>query len=228
MSEITVSVVVPVLNEIAALPVTMAALLREDFAEIIVVDGGSTDGTRELVAACADGRVQLIDSVQGRGCQLNAGARHATGDCLLFHHADTVLPASAVATLRAALTMGASWGGFRHRFSNAGISLNIISWLHNLRCRLSGVVYGDQSMFVTRTTFDQVGGFAEAELEDLAFSDAALRYCRSTLLPDTVVTDSRKFVQIGPWRALGQVVSIVWRYERGRAHGHTGFFGEYR
>lgn len=225
----SISVIVPVLNEIRALPGTLPDLLsRRGFDECLVVDGGSSDGTPDYVAGLKDERVRLLLAPRGRGRQLNAGARAARGDCLLFHHADTLLPRDAFALIAAARDRGSRWGGFRHRFSEPNFALSVISAAHNLRCRLTGVVYGDQSMFAERGLYEAAGRFPEDGLEDLVFSDEALKQERSTLLPGYVVTDSRKFKQIGEWRALAQVISIVRNYERGKRLANERFFHPYR
>ena len=231
-----VSVVIPTLNERAALPSNLRRLLQDPFVdEVIVVDGGSTDGTLDFAADVVDARVTLVTSEPGRGLQMNAGARRASGDILLFHHADTQLPAGGIGAIleRANTEAGRHrgrpfFGGFRHRFSDRNWKLRLISLMHNVRCRLSGVVYGDQSMFVDRRFFLSLGGFATTGLEDLDFCDRALMYTQSVLLKQHVVTESRKFRQMGEFRALAHVVSIVLRYERSRELANDAFFRPYR
>ena len=229
MSSFTISVVVPVLNEIDALPRTLTDLLtHDDFEECVVVDGGSTDGSAAFLEDVQDPRIKIISSARGRGRQLNAGVAASGGDCLLFHHADTLLPKNAFAQIRDAVDRGARWGGFRHRFSESNATLRFISMLHNFRCRATGVVYGDQSMFAMRELVEEIGGFPNAGLEDLVFSDNALCQSASILLPGFVVTNSRKFKQIGEWRALWHVLSIVRRYQRGKKIENRFFFEDYR
>ncbi len=229
MSSFTISVVVPVLDEINALPVTLTNLLAHDnFEECVVVDGGSTDGSVAFLQDVQDPRVRLIRSARGRGRQLNAGVAASGGDCLLFHHADTLLPKNAFTQIRDAVDRGARWGGFRHCFSEPNATLRFISTLHNFRCRMTGVVYGDQSMFAMRGLVEEIGGFPNAGLEDLVFSDNALRHSASVLLPGYVVTNSRKFKQIGEWRALWHVLSIIRRYQRGAKIENRLFFEDYR
>ncbi len=224
------SVVIPVLNEVEALPANLRALLMDPCVdEIVVVDGGSSDGSQALVDRFP--QVTLLHSAPGRGTQMNAGARHVCRQggegWLLFHHADSLLPAGAGGLIRS-LEPGARWGGFRHRFNPSNWKLRLISALHNYRWRCSGVVYGDQSMFVRRDFFWQLGGFEEACLEDLTFSDRALRHSPSVLLPLAVETDARKFLQMGELRALWHVVSIIRRYEKSRTIGNKLFFEQYR
>jgi len=226
----TISVVIPAINEEAALPQNIAKLLTYDtLHECIVVDGGSVDATCDVVAQFDDPRVILVHSAAGRGRQMNAGAKRATGTMLLFHHADTHLPASSFNQLVSiAADTSAEWGGFQHKFSEPNWKLDLVSWLHNFRFRSTGVVYGDQSMFVRAAFFERMGGFAETGLEDLDFSDRALEHTNSTPLPGKVITDSRKFRQMGELRALHHVVAIILRYQWNRRIANERFFEPYR
>lgn len=140
-----ISVIIPALNEEQALPATLDNLMRQggDF-EIIVVDGGSSDQTRSLAEAHAG--VHVIESARGRATQMNAGARQAVGDWLLFLHADTLLPDGAIVSIENLPTHVLA-GGFRHRFSGHSFSVRLVSRLHNLRCRITRVFYGDQAPF---------------------------------------------------------------------------------
>lgn len=204
----TVSVVIPFLDEQKALPRTLAGLFTQDGNfEVIAVDAGSRDDSRRVLAAY--GSVRLIDAPRGRAQQMNAGARQARGDMLLFLHADTLLPTGAIRRLQAlAEAQPRMWGGFHHRFSEADWRLDLVSRLHNFRCRVTRVFYGDQAMFVGRELFEAVGGFPPQRMEDIALSELLQHQVQPTFLDDTVVTDSRKFVQMGVWRSLGRVVAI--------------------
>jgi len=222
-----ISVVIPALNEAHTLPANLRRLLADPYvAEIIVVDGGSTDNTRQVVQEFAD--VKLLDSEPGRGLQMNVGAQQASGRWLLFHHADSLLADSAGAAIAALDQQQVFWGGFTHSFIPGNWKLWCVSALHNFRCRRTGVVYGDQSMFVQRDFFWQLGGFPQTPLEDLAFSDYALLHEGSVLLPDRVATDSRKFTQLGELRGLMHVISILRRYQQSRAIDNEVFFRDYR
>ena len=207
------------------MPALLDHLLAHPYlSECIVVDGGSTDRTAEIVEQSDDPRVQLVRSRRGRGAQMNAGARQATGDLLVFHHADTRLEDGALAALTiAARNPSVIWGGFLHRFSNANWKLRFISALHNFRFRQTGVVYGDQSMFVRRSFFAKIGGFSEQPLEDMVFSDQALELAKPHRMDKFVTTDSRKFVQMGELKGLAEVLRIILRYQFNRSFASEAF-----
>lgn len=208
-----ISVIIPVLDEERALPATLAALFRQtgEF-EVIAVDGGSRDRSVWLLAA--DKRIRLIAAPRGRAAQMNAGAALAGGEILLFLHADTLLPDGAIAAL-AGLTTGSVWGGFRHRFNRRDWRLALISGLHNLRCRLTQVFYGDQAMFVSRKLFHEVGGFPEGLMEDIAISERLLSKLMPIFLVNCVTTDARKFLREGVWLSLWRVLAILVCRARG-------------
>ncbi len=208
-----ISIVIPALNEEMALPRTLATLREQRGSfEVIVVDGGSSDRTREIAAA--EPRVRLISSARGRAVQMNAGARAARGEILLFLHADSVLPQGSIVLLNALETRrDCVWGGFRQRFSGDDWRLRLISRLHNWRCRLSRVFYGDQAMFVRSAPFHALGGFPEQPiLEDVALSERLRAVAPPMLLDEHVVTDARKFLKMGIWRSLGRVFVIMLCY----------------
>jgi len=211
-----ISVIIPTYNEETALPATLRHLLQQpgDY-EVLVVDGGS--GDRTCAIARAERRVRLLIAPKGRACQMNVGARDATGEWLLFLHADTLLPDGALARLNlmeADPTIQA--GGFLHRFSGADWRLRLVSFLDNFRCRRTRIIYGDQAMFVRRELFETLGGFPDQPiLEDVAFCEKLVRIATPVLLAPPVLTDSRKFVMMGVWRSLARVLLIIlcveWR-----------------
>lgn len=205
-----ISIIIPTFNEEKVLPETLYHLLRQpgDF-EIIVVDGGSIDHTCEIVRR--EPRVRLLTAPKGRASQMNTGVQHASGDWLLFLHADTLLPKGALArlnTLETDETVQA--GAFLHQFSGTNWLLRTLSYFNNLRCRWSKIIYGDQAMFVRRTLFAQLGGFPnEPILEDVLFSRKLVRIVTPVLLTPPVITDSRKFVQMGIWRSAARGALIL-------------------
>ncbi len=206
-----ISIVIPALNEERALPGTLARVIEQAGAyEAIVVDGGSTDATCALARRPG---VRLIQAPRGRARQMNAGARVARGEWLLFLHADTLLPRDGLARI-AALPRDVDAGCFEQRFSGADWRLALISRLHNFRCRRTGVMYGDQAMFVRRRVFESLGGFPDVEhLEDVIFTERLARRGRPTVVSAEVVTDSRKFVKMGILRSLGRCLVILLCYE---------------
>ena len=195
------SIVVPALNEAAGIRAALEALapLRARGHEVIVVDGGSTDGTAELAAGLSD---RVLESAKGRAVQMNAGADAASGDALLFLHADTRLPANADRDILAALER-AAWGRFDVRIEGRHPLLPVIAAAMNLRSRLTGIATGDQAIFVRREAFR---GFPEIPLmEDVAFS--ASMWERPACLRQKASTSGRRWERGGVLRT----VLLMWR-----------------
>ncbi|MBA3058735.1 MAG: TIGR04283 family arsenosugar biosynthesis glycosyltransferase [Gammaproteobacteria bacterium] len=212
------TIVMPVRNEAAGIDAALQALapLLARGAELIVVDGGSTDDTASRVQAAG---AQLIHAPRGRALQMNAGTRHASGDLLLFLHADTLLPPQADVLIEQALAAGAKiWGRFDVRITGKPRLLRVIAVFMNGRSRLSGIATGDQAMFMTRTAFEAVGGFpAQPLMEDIELSKRLLKLSRPVCLRTPVVTSGRRWESRGVWRT----VLLMWRlrlaYWRGAA-----------
>ncbi|MDO9009463.1 MAG: TIGR04283 family arsenosugar biosynthesis glycosyltransferase, partial [Thiobacillus sp.] len=150
------SIIVPTLNEAQHIVSALTRLepLREHGIEIIVADGGSTDGTPALAAPLAD---QVLAAPLGRARQMNVGAARANGLALLFLHADTRLPDDALRAVDRALNRH-RWGRFNVRFESRRPLLWLVARMMNLRSRLTGIATGDQALFVTRAAFESVGG----------------------------------------------------------------------
>jgi rSAM/selenodomain-associated transferase 2 len=200
---VRLSIVIPVLNEAARIGACLEALapLRLRRHEVIVVDGGSADGTPELARGACD---RMIAAPRGRASQMNAGARAASGDALLFLHVDTRLPADAEEAVERALKQ-APWGRFDVRIEGRHALLKVVAGAMNLRSRLSGIATGDQAIFVRREAFE---GFPEiALMEDIAFSASMKRRGRPACVASRVVTSGRR------WESRGVVRTIVlmWR-----------------
>ena len=194
------SIVVPALNEAAGIREALEALapLRRRGHEVLVVDGGSDDGTARLAAGLCD---RVLVAPRGRAAQMNAGAREAKGDVLVFLHADTRLPPLADELF----LNNRVWGRFDVRIEGRHPLLRLVAWSMNLRSRLTGIATGDQAIFVRRKAFQ---GFPEiALMEDVAFSKAMKRLGRPACLRDKVTTSGRR------WESRGVVrtVLLMWR-----------------
>lgn len=202
------SIVIPALDEAACIAEALRPLqaMRARGHEVIVVDGGSADGTAEVARPLAD---RVLTAPRGRARQQNAGAAAATGATLLFLHADTRLPAEADRLVLEGLARsGRGWGRFDLRLSGARTAFRFLEWTINLRSRLSAIATGDQSIFVRRERFLAAGGFPDLPLmEDVALSTALRRAGRPLRLRPPVVTSSRRWEQ----RGIARTVVLMWR-----------------
>jgi rSAM/selenodomain-associated transferase 2 len=196
-----ISIIVPMLNEEPTIVSTIAALHSFARAEVIVVDGGSTDRTREIISCTP---AKLLSAPRGRARQMNAGAQEAQGDVLLFLHADTRLPPSALSDIQHALEDPTCVGGrFDVKLDRQEWVFRLIGKLINVRSRLTKSATGDQAMFVRRTVFEEVGGFPSLPLmEDIALSRLLKRKGRVACLRSQVVTSARRWEQEGVWRTV--------------------------
>ena len=203
-----ISIIIPTLNEAEGIRATLQALqpLRARGHEVVVVDGGSADGTPELARALAD---QVIATERGRARQQNAGAAAASGGVLLFLHADTRLPDRADEIVLDGLRWTErGWGRFDVRLSGAHPLLRVVERMIGLRSRATGIATGDQAMFIRRDWFTRAGGFPEIPLmEDVAVSRALRRLGPPLCLRDRVVTSSRRWEQRGVLRTI----ALMWR-----------------
>ena len=206
------AVVVPVLNE--------ASVDRIDAGSIAAAARARRSGDRrrwrqyDATAAIAKPHAdQVLQSQRGRAQQMNAGAKAAIddgADVLLFVHADSELPDSADRLIDTALqTTGRVWGRFDVRIDGAAPMLKIVSAMMNWRSRLTGICTGDQAIFVTRSAFEQLSGFAPiALMEDIEFSKRAKRLSRPAAISTRVVTSGRRWQRHGIWRTI----VLMWRF----------------
>jgi rSAM/selenodomain-associated transferase 2 len=209
------SIIVPALDEAAAIAGTLDALASARTAghQVIVVDGGSRDATIALSRVRAD---VVVAADRGRARQLNAGAAIATGDVLLFLHADTRLPIDALELVGRALAKGYPWGRFDVRIEGRSRLLPMVGFMMNLRSRFTGIATGDQAMFVQRDLFFSLGGFVDQPLmEDVELSTRLRAVARPACLRERVLTSGRRWDTRGAWRTILLMWRLRWHYWRG-------------
>jgi rSAM/selenodomain-associated transferase 2 len=204
-----VSIIIPTLNEDKIIDRTLLSLrcLEGEF-EVIVVDGGSRDRTRDIALASLTQFPQgrLIESTRGRGPQMNAGARAAGGDVWLFLHADTLLPADAISQIHNVMKDPRIVGGnFALMFDGADVWSRAFTRIYNWRRRF-GIYYGDSAIFVRRDVFDHLGGFIDAPImEDYDLCRKLERAGKTALIESPAITSSRRW---GRWRTA--YVLMIW------------------
>lgn len=205
------SVIIPARNEQDQLAATIASVLGEPGVEVLVVDGLSDDRTVE-VARGFD--VRVVSAPSSRGQQLNAGVAASSGEILLFLHADTLLPPHYLRSVVSALQgPDIVAGAFRLHVDAEGASFRIVEMGANLRSTFCRLPYGDQAMFMTRRTFESVGGFPEqCQMEDYVLVRRLRKLGRIRILPDAVRTSARRWQRHGVWRTtlLNQVVIAAY------------------
>ena len=228
---ITLSIVIPLLNEADNLPKLMGHLAHLNPApyQVILVDGGSTDNSvaiaKELIESLIDsspsvisGQVidwQIIESAAGRALQMNAGAELAMGDVLLCLHADTQLPNHAIADITSAVRQ-AAWGRFDVRLDSSAWMLKVVSQMINWRSRLSGIATGDQAIFIKKPLFKQLGGYPQQPLmEDIELCKRLKAIGKPACLRSKVITSARRWQQYGTWRTIGLMWHLRFDYWRG-------------
>ncbi len=210
------SIIVPMLNEAPQLPELLSHLqiYKNRNCEIILVDGGSSDGSVEI----ASKQFNVISSPAGRARQMNAGARIAQAQQLLFLHADTRLPAVADRLILDSLKQSHSqWGRFDVSIQGDSKMLPVVSWFMNKRSRLSGIATGDQAIFVTREAFYTVSGFPDQPLmEDIEISRHLRKLSPPACISQKVTTSGRRWDQRGSWRTIFLMWRLRWAYWRGK------------
>jgi uncharacterized protein len=191
-----ISVIVPTLNEEAQLPATLAHISLAPGDELLVVDGGSRDQT---VAIARRFTANVLTSPAGRARQMNCGAERAHGDIFLFLHADTLLPPQGLEAVRQAMQQPRVVGGaFCLSFLPSTPALRVVAWGTNLRARYGHLPYGDQSLFVRRRVFYDLGGYDDVPfLEDVKLVQALRRRGQLVILPERIQTSGRRWLQDG-------------------------------
>lgn len=212
-SAMRLSFIIPVLNEAGFLSLCRESLLqlKADGHELIVVDGGSQDDSVDLAHCFAD---QVINAPAGRAVQMNAGAYLAQGDILVFLHADTLLPDEADKKIVYAVAKNNHlWGGFAVKLSGSQLIFRLIETLMNLRSRVTGILTGDQVLFVRRDTFYDIGGFERIPLmEDIVISKRLKRQGQPAHIHASAVTSSRRWEQRGIVRTVLKMWSLRLAY----------------
>lgn len=214
MVEPRLSVVIPVLNEEATIVSCLEALSdwRLQGIEVIVVDGGSVDDTRALARPLAD---RVVEGPRGRARQMNRGALAAQAPVLLFLHADTRLPPTAIPAVLSALETR-PWGRFDVTIEGHSRWFSLIAAGMNLRSRLTGIATGDQAMFMRRCAFDAIGGFPDQPLmEDIEVSRRLKRLSPPACLGLRATTDGRRWTQGGVPATILLMWRLRFRYWRG-------------
>jgi rSAM/selenodomain-associated transferase 2/rSAM/selenodomain-associated transferase 1 len=202
----TISIIIPVLNECAALEANLPLLQswRQRGHELVVVDGGSTDQSLSICSGLVD---HVLSAPAGRASQMNAGASVAGGDVLLFLHIDTMLPAILPQHLLNSLvdSGGKRWGRFDVRLSSRKFVFRVIETMMNLRSRVTGIATGDQAIFVERSLFEQLGGYPPIPLMEDVQLCKTLKHTagRPVCMPERVQSSSRR------WEKHGVVKTIL-------------------
>ncbi|MGP4864324.1 TIGR04283 family arsenosugar biosynthesis glycosyltransferase [Psychrobacter sp. T6-5] len=221
-----ISIIIPLLNEVDNLPHLIAHIhmLSPAPQQVIVVDGGSTDGSMtaayDLLKDSSKTRQSSIDwhvieSTAGRARQMNAGAKRATGDILLFLHADTRLPTDAINEVRRATT-GHDWGRFDVRLDSAHPLLKVVGMMINKRSRLVSIATGDQAIFIEKSLFERLGGYPDQPLmEDVELCKRLNSISRPACLKSTVTTSARRWQQHGHFRTIFLMWHLRFDYWRG-------------
>jgi rSAM/selenodomain-associated transferase 2 len=218
-NSVSASIVIPILNEAAALPRLlehMRSVGNQQGIEVLLVDGGSHDGSAAFARRSG---FKVLECEPGRARQMNAGAAQAQGQLLVFLHADTRLPNVSIPDLLKRLEeYRRSWGRFDVTIEGRSLWLPVVAFMMNLRSRVTGITTGDQCLFITREMFDKVGGFPDQPLmEDVEISARLKKLSPPLCLRHKVVTSGRRWDERGAWRTIGLMWRLRWAYWRGES-----------
>lgn len=217
------SFVMPVLNEAGILQMALQRLdtlcgRAEASAELIVVDGGSSDDTLDQLASFSPQHLNVVTlqaARRGRAYQMNAGAQEASGEILVFLHADTCLSDKAFDGLQG-FEQRRLWGHFYVRLNNPGLVYRIISWFINQRSRVSAIATGDQAIFIRKQIFEKIGGYARQPLmEDVELCSRLKALGRPYVVSVPVKTSARKWEREGIFRTIWLMWTLRARYALG-------------
>ncbi|MCC5608285.1 TIGR04283 family arsenosugar biosynthesis glycosyltransferase [Nostoc sp. CHAB 5834] len=208
---VKISIIIPTLNEAENIKEAIATTQHNTNIEVIIVDGGSKDDTIKIAQSL---NVKIISSSPGRAVQMNTGAVAASGEILLFLHADTCLPTGFDDMVRTALQQpGTVAGAFKLRIDASLLSLRWVEWGINVRSHFYQMPYGDQAIFLTKAVFQQIGNFPELPImEDFELMRRLKRIGQIVIIPTPVVTSARRWLQKGVFKTtlLNQVVIIAY------------------
>ena len=227
----TVSIIIPVLNEADNLPLLFDNInrLNPKPQQVILVDGGSTDNSIAIIQSFInkvmpdnDRKIdwQMTESKAGRALQMNTGAALATGEVLLFLHADTQLPMDAIESVSEAMKR-AEWGRFDVQIASRQPTLRLVSQMINWRSRLSGIATGDQAIFISQSLFEQIGNYPnQALMEDVELckqlkGKQLKGMAKPACLKSEVITSARRWQQHGTWRTIILMWHLRFDYWRG-------------
>ncbi len=206
-----ISIIIPTLNEAGNIKKAITTTQSNTNIEVIIVDGGSKDDTIEIAKSLG---IKVISSSPGRAMQMNTGAVAASGEILLFLHADTCLPTGFDDMVRKALQQpGTVAGAFKLRIDASLLSLRWVEWGINVRSHFYQMPYGDQAIFLTKEVFHEIGGFPELLImEDFELMRRLKRTGRIVIIPTPVVTSARRWLQKGVFKTtlLNQIVIIAY------------------
>jgi rSAM/selenodomain-associated transferase 2/rSAM/selenodomain-associated transferase 1 len=206
-----ISIIIPALNEAPSIPKTLSNLKHGDNLEVIVVDGGSEDNTADLARSLG---AKVITTSAGKAVQMNAGASAANGEVIMFLHADTRLPANfEKLILHTVQQNGATAGAFRLKIDSDARGLRLIEKVAYLRSRFLQMPYGDQGIFLTKTIFNEIGGFPDLPImEDFVLIRRLKRKGKIIILPQCVLTSPRRWIQMGIFKTwlINQLIIIAY------------------
>jgi rSAM/selenodomain-associated transferase 2 len=211
-SQAKISIIIPVLNEAAILAHMIASLPSANSIEIIVVDGGSQDNTPEIAKTL--GRVKIIQTQPGRATQMNAGALLASGEILLFLHSDTSLPPNFGQWVLQSLSHPQTIAGaFQLQIDGPGVGLRVVEKLVNARSRILGMPYGDQAIFLRRSTFEKIGGYPPLPImEDFELMRQLQKMGHIDIVPVSAIASARRWQKLGVIKTtlINQLVIVAY------------------
>lgn len=206
-----ISVIIPALNEADRIGATIDSAVRAEDVEVIVADAGSSDATANVARKAG---ASVFVTRPGRAGQLNVGAERASGSLLVFLHADTRLPADYADHVRRILNReGVAGGAFQLEIEGDLPGLDLMAWGTNLRARRRQMPYGDQAIFLRKSTFQELGGFPDMPImDDFVFIRQLRRRGRIVIAPAVVLTSGRRWKTVGVWKAffLNQLIIVSY------------------